>query len=182
MSECFGMTTSENKRQNNVKIGYELVAEAIDYLANKLYSIRDGEEEEDDDQVRILRNELVKQELDESIESFREKARRLREYYRRPEPPTGPPAGSKESITYIKERAEEQDFVRANRGLICIALQLYGHDLSQATENIATQVIIRKPSAEDLKAFLSMKDVDKQLRLIDESMTTDYKCENNVNV
>lgn len=123
-----------NTRQ--VKIGYDLAAEALYYIADKLSSTRN-----DEDQLKV-KSELVKQGLDVHIEEWRDNARRLREIHQRSDTQL-PPPGSRELERAILAMEEEEDnFVNSITGLVCFALEVYGYDLFQARGDIARQVVI----------------------------------------
>jgi hypothetical protein len=156
-------------KQGNVKSGYDLAAEALYYIADKLSSTRN-----DDEQLRV-NNELVKQGLDVNLEDLRAKARRLREYYQRRNIPP-PPRGSREREDYILSEERMQSDVNSMKPLICFALGIYGNDLIQTKQDISIQVTLRKPSPEYVQAFLKMDDVERQLGIIQVAMKKDW-CE-----
>jgi hypothetical protein len=164
----YGLVGMAYKYKTEVKREYNLAAEALDYLADKLSSIRD----DDDEQLRV-KNELIKQELDVNVDEWRQKARRLRELYYRPGIPN-PPAGSRQRERYIIAKEEEDNFVNSIKGLICFALGVYANDIIKTRQDIARKIIIREPSAEYVQAFLKMDDVEAQLKIIDEMMRRDY--------
>jgi hypothetical protein len=83
---AFGMAA---KYTTEVKIGYDLAAEALYFIAGKLSSTRN-----DDDHLKV-KSELVKQGLDVHIEEWRDNARHLREIHQRSDTQL-PPPGSRE--------------------------------------------------------------------------------------
>jgi len=163
---AFGMAA---KYKTEVKIGYDLAGEALYYIADKLSSTRN---DDDDDQLKV-KSELIKQELDVHIEEWRDNARRLREIDQRSDTQL-PPPGSRERERAILAMEEEDNFVNSITGLVCFALGVYGYDLFQAREDIARQVVIRKPGPEYLQAFLRMDEVERQLGIIQVAMKKDW--------
>lgn len=164
MLGAFGMAA---KYKTEVKIGYDLAAEALYYIADKLSSTRN-----DEDQLKV-KSELVKQGLDVHIEEWRDNARRLLEIHQRSDTQL-PPPGSRERERAILAMEEEDNFVNSITGLVCFALGVYGYDLFQARGDIARQVVIRKPSPEYLQAFLRMDEVERQLGIIQVAMKKEW--------
>jgi hypothetical protein len=164
MLGAFGMAA---KYKTEVKIGYDLAAEALYYIADKLSSTRN-----DKDQLKV-KSELVKQGLDVHIEEWRDNARRLREIHQRSDTQL-PPPGSRERERAILAMEEEDNFVNSITGLVCFALGVYGYDLFQARGDIARQVVIRKPSPEYLQTFLRMDEVERQLGIIQVAMKKEW--------
>jgi hypothetical protein len=166
MLGAFGMAA---KYKTEVKVGYDLAAEVLYYIADKLSSTRN---DDNDDQLKV-KSELVKQGLDVHIEEWRDNARRLREIHQRSDTQL-PPSGSRERERAILAMEEEDNFVNSITGLVCFALGVYGYDLFQARGDIARQVVIRKPSPEYLQAFLRMDEVERQLGIIQVAMKKDW--------
>lgn len=108
MLEAFGMAA---KYKIDVKIGYDLAAEALYYIADKLSSTRNDEH---DDQLKV-KGELVKQGLDVHIEEWRDNARHLREIHQRSDTQL-PPPGSRERERAILAMEEEDNFVNSITG------------------------------------------------------------------
>ena len=154
-----------DENYGSVKRGYDLAAEALYYIADKLSLIRD-----DNDQ---LRSELIRQGLDVNVEDWRAKAKRLREMYNREETKE-PDPGSRERENYILKMEEEDSFVNSIRGLICFALGVYANDIIKTREDIPWQIVIREPTPEQVKTFLKMDDVGRQLKMIQIAMEKDY--------
>lgn len=150
-------------RQNNVRVGYDLAAEALNYLADKFSSIRD-----DNDQIRIE----LRLELDVNVEDWRAKAERLREIYNRGEKQE-PAPGSKERESYLLRKYAENSFYNSVKGLVCVALGVYARDITRTRQDIPRQLITREPSTEQVRTYLRMDDVNRQLELIQEAMDKD---------
>lgn len=154
-----------DENHGSVKRGYDLAAEALYHLADKLTSIRD-----DNDQIT---SELLKRRLDVNVEDLIAKAKRLCEIYQRPDTPALA-QGSKDRDNYILKMEEEHSFVNSIRGLICFALEVYAIDLIQMRQDIPRQIIIRKPNPEQVQALLKMNDIEKQLDFIEDAMEQDW--------
>ncbi len=142
------------KKQDNVKRGYALATEGLRYLADKLSATID------DENLKV-RNELIKQDLEQNAERIRDVAKMLDELYSMPiDPKQDPELAAKDSVVLGK--------VKPHKRLICFALGIYSDDLSQTRDVISTRVRRSNPSDEYLKAFVKMDNVDLLLRRIDD--------------
>jgi hypothetical protein len=151
----------QKRRQDNLKRGYDLAAEALRHLAYKISSPTNDENQK-------LRNELIMQKLNISVEDILQKAKRMDEFYQKSMAP-GP--WNQDPYFFSPLSDEEQEEINSLRSLICFALAVYGDDLSQTKKMIPKGSRTRKHSDEDVE---DLENVDLQLNIIEDAMREDY--------
>ena len=151
----------EQKNKANLKRGYDLAAEALRHLADKISSSSTNDED-----LKVS-NELIKQTLDVSMQDIIQKAKRMDEFYKK-SMAQGPWNQDPDIFSPLSD--EEQDEINSMRSLICFALSVYGDDLSQTKKVIPTRFRTRNLD-EGLK---DLENVDLQLDIIEDVMREDY--------
>lgn len=151
----------QKNKEDNVKRGYDLAAEALRHLADKISSSTN------DENLKV-RNDLIRQTLDVSAEDIIQKAKRMDEFYQK-SMASGP--WNQDPDIFSPLSGEEQDEINSMRSLICFALAVYGDDLSQTKKVIPTRFRTRNLSDEGLKG---LENVDLQLDIIEDVMREDY--------
>ena len=153
----------QKNRPDNLKRGYDLVAEALRHLAYKISSPTIDENQK-------LINQLVRQKLDITVDDILLKAKRMDEFYQKSLAP-GP--WNHDPYIFSPLSDNEQEEISSMRSLICFALSVYGDDLSQTKKRIRTGSRARNRRDEDTE---DLESVDLQLEIIEDVMIEDYHC------
>lgn len=153
----------QKNRPDNLKRGYDLVAEALRHLAYKISSPTN-------DEYQKVINQLVRQKLDITVEDVLLKAKRMDEFYQKSLAP-GP--WNQDPYIFSPLSDNEQEEISSMRSLICFALSVYGDDLSQTKKRILTGSRARNHRDEDT---VDLESVDLQLEIIEDVMIDDYYC------
>ncbi len=153
----------QKRRPDNLKSGYDLVAEALRHLAYKISSPTNDENQK-------VRNQLIRQKLQITVEDILLKAKRMDEFYQKSMTP-GP--WNQDPYIFSPLSDKEQAEINSMRSLICFALAVYGDDLSQTKKRILIGSRTRKHHDEDTQ---DLESVDLQLEIIEDVMREDYYC------
>jgi hypothetical protein len=152
----------QKNKEANMKRGYDLAAEALRHLADKISSSSTNDED-----IKVS-NELIKQTLDVGVQDIIQKAKRMDEFYKKLMAP-GPWNQDPDIFSPLSD--DEQKEINSMRSLICFALAVYGDDLSKTKKVTPTRFRTRNLSDEDLK---DLENVDLQLDIIEDVMREDY--------
>lgn len=152
----------QKNRPARIKKGYDLAAEALRHLANKLSSPTS-------DQNVKVRNELIRKSFDMTVEDILGKAKRLDELYQKTLS-RGP--WNEDPYFFSPLSDDEQKEINSLRSLICFALAVYGDDLSQTKKRISARSRKRNLSDDDDAMYL--ENLDLQLDIIEDTMREDY--------
>ena len=153
----------QKNRPDNLKRGYDLVAEALRHLAYKISSSTNDENQ------KVI-NQLIRQKLDITVEDILLKAKRMDEFYQKSLAP-GP--WNQDPYFFSPLSDNEQEEISSMRSLICFALAVYGDGLSQTKKRISTGSRARTHRYEDTE---DLESVDLQLEIIEDLMREDYYC------
>jgi hypothetical protein len=153
----------QRNRPDNLKRGYDLVAQALRHLAYKISSPTNDENQ------KVI-NQLIRQKLDITAEDILLKAKRMDEFYQKSLAP-GP--WNQDPYIFSSLSDDEQEEVSSMRNLICFALAVYGDDLSQTKKRLPIGSRARNYPDEDTE---DLESIDLQLEIIEDVMREDYNC------
>ncbi len=160
----FCLDNEQKGWHDNLKRGCDLVAEALRHLAYKISSPTDDENQK-------MRNHLIMQNLNVTVEDILLKAKKMDEFYQKSMTPC---PWNQDPYIFSPLSDKEQEEIDSMRSLICFALSVYGDDLSQTRKRIRREPRTRNHT--DDEHTKDLESVDLQLEIIEDVMREDYHC------